>query len=496
MPRHRIGDAFAVAALLALAAPAAAETDEEVLKELRALRERVQELEAWKADRQAQDAAGDDDLAQAVESYLASRGDLDAGTGIVVAPRSKKIELGGMVRVRAEMLRRTPQPPDKEGRHTNEYVLGRTRLHAKAHIADNLKAMVEIQDARVWGEEDSTAADGDGVDLSQGYVDFLQFWGDTDARLGRQKVAISDQRFIGHLEWANAGRRFDGLTVEHRAENSHYTGFAYRLADGFADGDISDDDADLIGLWSFFPGLVDLGQLEVFALWLNDTRDRPGEPVVGKPPSEGHTKYGTYGVRFHGDDEDSGLDWDFQGAMQNGDLGGDDLSAWAVRGELGMTFPDMDYKPRFGFEWNYATGDEDPTDGDADTFQTLFPTNHGYYGIHDLAAWSNLNAWSVNAGMKLADDVTFKAAYWRFKLAEEEGGWHVASGKILRPGVRDAGRSLGHELDMVITWKQSDRVTWQLGWAHFWAGAFARQTEPDGSSSDSDFLYLQTLVTF
>lgn len=494
MSRHRFGDAVAVAALLACAAPAVAETDEEVLKELRALRERVQELEAWKADREARDAAPDG-LAQAVESYLAQRGDADAGAGIVVAPRSRKIELGGMIRARGEMLRRTPQPPDVEGRHTNEYVLGRVRLHARAHIADDLKAYVELQDARVWGEEDSTAADGNGVDLSQGYLDFERIFEGTDARLGRQAVSLSDQRFIGALEWANAARRFDGLTVNHQAAESHYTGFAYRLADGFAANDVSDDDADLVGAWAFFPGLLEAGQLELFGIWLNDTRDRTGEPVVGRPPSEGHTTFGTIGARLHGANDD-GFDWDVQAAMQDGDLAGDDLRAYAVRGEVGMKIGDGPRAPRIGAEWNWASGDENAADGDVDQFQVLFPTNHGYYGIHDLAAWSNTNSWSVNAGMSLSDTVSMKAAYWRFNLDEEEGGWVVASGSRLRPGVADAGRSLGHELDLIVTWKQSDRVTWELGWAHFWAGAFARQTDPDGNAADSDFFYVQTLVTF
>ncbi len=497
MRRQHIGGAVVtLAALLAVGTPAAAETDEEVLRELKALRNRVEELESWKADRQAEDAAPDD-LARAVEEYLATRRTDGPSGGIVVAPRSKRIEFGGMVRVRAEMQRRTPTGPDFEGRHTNEFVLGRVRLHAKARIEKNLSALVELQDARVWGSEASTAADGDGVDLSKGYIDFEHLWGNTDVRLGRQAMILGDERLIGAFEWGNTGRRFDGVTVFHHAEDAEYTGFAYRLAEGFADGDVSDDDADLLGVWATYPGLVDIGTLEFFGIWLNDTRDRPGEPVVGKLPSEGHTAYGTFGARLFGSDEDSGMDWDFQGAMQDGEFAGDDLRAWAIRGELGMTIDDGPRAPRFGVEWNYATGDKDAADGDVDQFQVLFPTNHGYYGIHDLASWSNINAFSANAGMKLSDTVSMKAAYWYFKLDQKEGGWVLASGKTLRPGDPSAGRSLGHELDLVVTWKQSDRVTWQFGWAHFWAGAFARNTEPGGgNTSGSDFAYLQTLVTF
>ena len=464
-----------------------AQADEEVLRELRALRERVEELEAREAAREAQDG-----VARAVEEYLATRDVEGPVGGLVVAPRSQRIELGGMVRVRGEMQRRSPTPPDRDGRRTNELVLGRARLHADARIASDLRAFVELQDARIWGEEPGTVSDTGGVDLSQGYVDFERVWDDTRVRVGRQAVSYSDQRFIGALEWSNPGRRFDGVTATHARGDATYDVFAYRLADGFAAGDPGDNDVGLVGGWAVFPGVETLGTVEAFALLLNSSVQTPSEVQPGLAPRDGLTQFWTLGSRVHGKDADRGIDWDFQGAVQTGDVGGDDLSAWALRGEIGIEMG----RGRLGFEADYATGEKRLDDGQRDQFQVLFPTNHGYYGIHDLAAWSNLHAWSVNYRIPLATDVTFETAYWRFKLDEEAGGWISASGAPVRAGAPGAGRSLGHELDMIVTWKQSDRVTWQLGWAHFWAGRFVRSTEPDGQPGDSDFFYLQTLVTF
>lgn len=471
---------------------ARADTDEEVLRELRALRDRVQELEEWKADREASDAARDvsldAQLGRAIDDYLERQGP-DALTGNVRAPRSQSLEFGGMIRVRGEMQRRTPTPPDPDGRRTGEFVLGRTRLHANARITDHLAARVELQDARVWGEEPSTAADTGGVDLSEGWVDFESLCGtETRMRLGRQKFSLSDQRFVGALEWSNSGRRFDGVSVVHAPQGAEYTAFAFRTADGFPAGDPSDGDQDLMGVWATWDDCACGGVFEAFALLVNDGRDIASEVV----PDTGRSRFWNVGSRIHGTDEDSGIDWDLQGAWQTGDLGGDDLSAWAVRAELGLALGEG----RLGVEYDHATGDDDPTDGDRDQFQVLFPTNHGYYGIHDLASWSNLRAWSVNYAHPLGSDVSLKAAYWRFKLDEQEGGWISASGRPIRPGSSATGRSLGHELDLILTWKQSERVTWQFGWAHFFAGEFARDTEPDGHTTDSDFLYLQALVTF
>lgn len=495
---QRLGSRLCVALLgtatvFASADLARADGDDEVLRELRALRERVQELEQWKADREQQDAARDAStdaqLAHVIEGYLERRGDAPL-MGNVRAPRSRSIEFGGMIRVRGEMQRRTPTSPDVLGRRTGEFVLGRARLHADADISEHLAARIEIQDARVWGSEPSTAADTGGVDLSEGWVRFDRLGdGPTSLKLGRQKFALSDQRFIGHLEWSNSGRRFDGASLVHAPEGAEYTAFAFRTADGFPAGDPSDGDQDLLGVWATWKDAPACDStFEAFAILVNDGRSIASEVA----PGTGRSQFWNIGSRLHGKDADSGFDWDFQGAIQTGELGGDDLSAWALRGGVGMAVGEG----RLGVEYNHATGDDDPTNGDRDQFQVLFPTNHGYYGIHDLASWSNIHAWSINYARPLSNDLSLKAAFWRFKLDERAGGWISASGRPVRAGAAGSGRSLGHELDLILTWKQSERVTWQIGWAHFFAGEFARDTEPDGHDTGSDFLYLQTVVTF
>lgn len=481
---------MSIAAALALAGTAGvalADTDEDTAKELRELRERVRVLEARDAERSATDG-----IESAVEEYLSTRELKGPKGGLVTAPRSQRITLGGMLRARAEMQRHSPTPPDTAGERTNDFVLGRTRLWADARIEDRLRAYVEIQDARIWGSEPSTVADTAGVDLSQGYVDIEGVLDDTDLRVGRQAVSLSDQRFIGALEWSNPGRRFDGVTVTHRAGTATLTGMAYVLADGFAKGDPGDNDAALYGGWAVFPGVETFGTIEAFALLLNNSVQSPSEVQPGRFTGNGPTRFFTFGSRVHGQAQDSGVDWDVQGAWQTGRIGGDDLLAWALRAEVGVAVG----QGRVGFEADFATGDRHGDDGDRDQFQVLFPTNHGYYGIHDLMAWSNTRSWSVNYGVPMSDALSFKAAYWRFILDEAAGGWVSASGAPVRGGAPGAGRSLGHEVDALLTWKQSDHVTIEFGWAHFIDGQFVRNTEPDGHARDSDFFYLQTVVVF
>ena len=74
-----------LAGLAVLSAPASAE-DDPVLEELRALRERVLELENWKSRREGQDAAAQDGVGAAIREYLAAHPDAVTPSSNVFAP--------------------------------------------------------------------------------------------------------------------------------------------------------------------------------------------------------------------------------------------------------------------------------------------------------------------------------------------------------------------------------------------------------------------------
>lgn len=47
--------------------------------------------------------------------------------------------------------------------------------------------------------------------------------------------------------------------------------------------------------------------------------------------------------------------------------------------------------PRLGLEYNFSSGDHDPTDGKNETLDNLFPTNHKHYGYMDFLGWRNIH---------------------------------------------------------------------------------------------------------
>jgi len=484
-----------LAALLAgstlLAAAPAARADEEALRKeleetrraMEALRRRVEDLEKGAA------TAGD---AAVVRPPSAG-----AGLGTVTAPNSRKIELSGQVLAWAERWDRSYRPNDPMGLDVQDQGWLRVSLQADADIEEDLSARVEIRDARIEGTEPATNAQtnspGTGTDLKQGWFeasDLLR--SGTSVRAGRQVLAYGDHRLIGDQEWSTYGRSFDALLLsrEFGRTRTRVDAFASRVIErgaGTVTPGVDNDDQDLFGVYAATPKALHHSDLDLYFLWLRDLLDAPGE----RAGESGNTGFATAGARIAG--VKGSLDWAAEGAVQRGRVAGDPLAAWAGHARAGWTFLDAKWKPRVGVEWDAATGDDDPSDGDRDSFQTLFPSNHEHYGILDLVAWQNVQAFRAGVKFRPHEKVTVALDAWKFRLFDSEDAWYGVNGAVIRPGAAGTSADLGTEFDLEVVWTVSKHFQASIGGAHFADGEFVRDT---GNGGDTNWAYLRFVVTF
>lgn len=481
----------AVAGLLVLGAGAAARANEGETPEERertrvaieALRKRIEELEA-KQGKAAPPAAKDPPAPQ-------------GPPGNVTAPGVKSLKFSGQVLVWGERWDGSYRPADPAGADVQDVGWLRVSLQADAEIDDALRARIEIRDARSFGSEPSTIAQtqtpGNGTDLKQGWFEADDVFG-SGARLraGRQVLAYGDQRLIGDYDWNNYGRSFDAVLASRVFEKTRTRAdlFAARVAErgvGPVVPGVDNDDRDLFGLYTSTPKALHHSDLDVYALYLRDLLATAGEA----PGSAGNTGFWTGGARVAGV-KDS-LDWNGEAAVQTGRVNGDRLFAWAAHAGVGWTFLSSKWTPRLGLSYDRATGDDDPTDGDLDSFQTLFPTGHAQMGILDLAAWRNIQAVGATLRLKPHAKWTVELGAWRLWAAEGEDGWFATSGALIRPGAAGAAKDLGTELDAAITWKGSDHLKVSFGGAHFMDGGYVRDT---GGGGDTNWVYVRAQVDF
>ena len=155
-------------------------------------------------------------------------------------------------------------------------------------------------------------------------------------------------------------------------------------------------------------------------------------------------------------------------------------------------------KPWFRVGVNYASGDDDPTDGDHHTFFNMLPTNHLYYGFADQWAFQNLVDWFAQLMLKPHEKVGINLMLHQFYLANDNDARYFGTGAFnkevfgfgAQPS-RGYGAG-GTEIDAVANYDFNKHLSIQGGYAYMWGrGIFNTSSNPNVS-----FGYLQLTLKY
>ncbi|MCA8976047.1 MAG: alginate export family protein, partial [Planctomycetes bacterium] len=323
----------------------------------------------------------------------------DPGADAVSAPGVRKLTFGGQYRLRYEGF--FDYDRDSDTGNTTDFFGQRVRFDAKFELSDDLSGFVQLQDARVWGEEAwasvgavGTDDSADGFDLHQGYIDIAKTPGlGGSTRLGRFEVSLGDQRLVGALDWATGARALDGVLHTWALKDAALHAFYFHANEAPAGANPSttdqSDDA-LFGGFYYARKFADGVDGEVYLMHLHADINS----LLGGTGAGGNINVSTIGTRWDIKATDD-LSFNVEVASQTGELAGADIpfgdtyaahlgGTWAFGGDL---------NPRLTVAIDAASGN-DPSTPDNERFTGLFPTGHKHWGMMDLASWSNLmNPW-------------------------------------------------------------------------------------------------------
>ena len=399
----------------------------------------------------------------------------------------------------------------------DSWLLQRARIGIKIKPNSWLTFYAQGQDSR---EIMSDRADFPGVlgaegddpfDLRQAYIEIADYakspWG---LKLGRQILSFGDERIIGAFDWNNFGRTFDAAKLTYKSGPLTVDAFAASVVvprrsgmnmSDLYNGNETRREQIFSGIYAsttaWGPQTTDLYVLHLHEDQLTTStnfltlgarlKSKPGA-FAPAPVSDGKSVAPA--------PKPVGFDYDFEGAFQTGEVRGLDLTAFALHGGIGYTF-DTGWMPRIGIAYNYGSGDGNPADGDTETFQNLFPTNHKFYGQMDVFSWQNMQDLEISFKCSPTKKLTAKAEFHAFWLASTDDSWYRANGiatvRPLTPVARGASDSVGYEADVTLTYTVSKNLSFEGGYSHFFAGDYLSDT---GASDDADFVYLQTSITF
>ena len=354
---------------------------------------------------------------------------------------------------------------------------------------EGVNAMVEDRDHPPLGIDENR------FDFHQLFADFNVLGEDVPLtlRFGRQELSYGKQRLVSPLPWGNTRRRFDGVKLFWRDEKFHVDAWyvkalpVNRRENLHRKPDEYNADHDFYGLYTTYKGIKNHG-IDTYFLAQRRTDDTPNANG-----NRGDLSLYMLGTRWWG--KTGPWDYETEWGGQWGTYAGETIQAWMLTLDGGYTLKDVPWTPRIGTAFDYATGDQDPTDSTHQTFNQFFPLGHAYLGYMDAVARSNVIDAQTNLTFKPIKNLTAKLAYHALWLAQPEDALYNAGGGPTRRAAVGArsSRELGHELDLTLAYKIDVHSAVLFGWSHFWGDNFLEVT---GRSEDADLIYLQYVLKF
>lgn len=380
----------------------------------------------------------------------------------------------------------------------DSWLLQRVRLGMKVAPVEWFTFYVQGQSAFEFDSDrpnipGQLGAEGDDpADIRQAWI---QLGGkDMNLTVGRQIFSYGDERILGPLDWNNLGRTFDAARFHYAQTGWWVDVFAASVVtfdpDKLNASDLFDNrgvgrNQVLSGIYFSSTGLIPWQVTDVYGLELHESS------------AAGGTDFVTLGTRMKADPKKlGGWDYETEMAVQFGDVKDKDLSAFAGHWGIGYNWLKCPWKPRFGIEYNFATGDSNAADGKAGTFQNLYPTNHKFYGYMDAFAWQNIHNPAVSFSVQPTAKLKAQIDYHLFWLATTNDAWYRANGTTaVRPITPGADSFAGSELDVTLAYKVCKNLSLQAGYSRFFAGSYLKDAGTK-KSDDADFAYMQVQIDF
>ena len=205
-----------------------------------------------------------------------------------------------------------------------------------------------------------------------------------------------------------------------------------------------------------------------------------------------NARYDTLGVYWKGARGD--LLYELEGGVQAG-RNPDQTDHHAGFGIVGLgTHLQGRLAGQFWVYYEWASGSDTPGNG----WHHYFPRAHRHLGYMDLYGRRNLNDLNIRWNYQPTESLELRVHYHYFSLANRaDVPYNTNMTPFAGLGPNTSGSSsLGHEIDLLATLTLSERLKFQLGYSHFFAGEYYQTTAGVPYAGDASFFYTQMMLEF
>ena len=250
------------------------------------------------------------------------------------------------------------------------HIIGqRTRFGIGASFLKRVKMFIQFQDVRLWGEEANTLGDfsANNFDLHQGWTQIELVPSLLSVKVGRMELKYDNQRIIGPVGWTFQGRSFDSVLL--KLKKGIFQGHMFYAT--LAEKGSLEDDSHLFGLWG---NLKASPYLHASLLY-----------VLDRTPLAVERFRHTVGMFLKGKAGRLSYTGEFYYQAGSMKVAKQELSinAFMTAFSAAYSIP-APLKPKVVLRGEFLSGDDDPLDKEHKAFDTLFATNHKFYGYMDF----------------------------------------------------------------------------------------------------------------
>lgn len=361
---------------------------------------------------------------------------------------SAQLSINGEFRPRTE-FRNGYRALQTSGSDPAFFTSQRTRLN---FLFDNDRYQIGIsaQDVRIWGDE-AQLRDNANMNIHEAWAE-LRATDQFKVKIGRQELVYDDQRLLGSVNWSQIGRSHDAILVKYQNKESELRldmGAAYNQENEALSGNTYS--LNNYKVLSYLWMNKQLGELDLSAILLTD----------GFETASGNINYRyTYGTVLDykpGDLLATGAVY-FQ---RGDDKIRTDISACMIAGKVSYTISDLNLSGGIDY---LSGGDKNDANPSQYSFNTLYATNHKFYGGMDY--FLNIPVDTRGGGLQ---DIYLKLVYTFTNDLKANVTGHTFSlaNEIISPSNSSEilNRRLGSELDLSASYRFGKDIHLNVGYS-------------------------------
>lgn len=348
------------------------------------------------------------------------------------------------------------------GKENDSIYLGRIRAGFNYTPSDMIRFSLWGYQANAWdfsvprqafynpvlGQKDGPYEDR--AEIYKGFVELRTTSGPRlKLKLGRQRLDYGDFRTFGLCNWTNTGPYlWDAVKISYDFGRDNFIDAFYgriKINDPTHFSLNHRHSYNGTGIYSRFllPALK--AHFEPFFAYKGDnTRKYRGENGHLGDLDEYYVGGRIWGRDVHR------FDYDLWFSKEFGERSSDDIDAYAFHALLGYNLVEVWAKPRLSLEYTYSSGDDDPGDGNHETFDVAYGVWGAWYGNQwSFFKWRNFQDLQANLELWPSTGVKVVVGLHDYWLAEKKDAWYL-NAALYRDPSGNAGSHVGETLDATI----------------------------------------------